>query len=286
MIGSFDRRDGPALVLLDEDDLHGARGAYDQASDTIYLSRDFVADSHGAPAAVTAVLVEEIGHAIDARVHSVDAPGDEGAIFADFVLGHPPSAAELAALKAENDHGTISVHGKTVAVEFAAPVVGSITLDGSLADWSAADQIDKTLSVSGYDIYAKSTGGSFVFALKAPVAIGANTTAWLNTDQNAATGYKIWGLRRRRVQHQFRRDRHAAPLHRRRRPDAGVGRHGLVRLFGRPQDRRIRGADERARHAPGDQHAVGRQRQHVPADRLFGDAIHRRGAAGALPRRS
>ncbi len=74
-----------------------------------------------------------------------------------------------------------------------APVVGSITLDGNLSDWTAADQIDKTLSPSGYDIYAKTSGGSYVFALKAPVAIGAGTTAWLNTDQNATTGYKIWG---------------------------------------------------------------------------------------------
>src|SRR5215216_7965326 len=73
-------------------------------------------------------------------------------------------------------------------------VVGSITLDGSLADWADGDQIDKILSVGGYDIYAKATGGSYVFALQAPVAIGADTTAWLNTDQNAATGFKVFGF--------------------------------------------------------------------------------------------
>src|SRR3712207_4217471 len=75
-----------------------------------------------------------------------------------------------------------------------ADVVGSITLDGSLTDWAANDQIDKILSVGGYDIYAKATGASYVFAVKAPVAIGANTTMWLNTDRNASTGYKIWGF--------------------------------------------------------------------------------------------
>jgi serralysin len=75
-----------------------------------------------------------------------------------------------------------------------APVVGSITLDGSLADWNTNQQIDSTLSVPGYDIYAQATGGSLVFALQAPTAIGANTTAWLNTDQNAATGFQIFGF--------------------------------------------------------------------------------------------
>jgi serralysin len=73
-------------------------------------------------------------------------------------------------------------------------VVGSVTLDGSLADWSPAAQIDQTLSFAGYDIYAQATGGSLVFALSAPVPVGANTTAWLNTDQNAATGFQIFGF--------------------------------------------------------------------------------------------
>ena len=35
---------------------------------------------------------------------------------------------------------------------------------------------------------------SFYFDLNAPVAIGANTTIWLNTDLNAATGYQIFGF--------------------------------------------------------------------------------------------
>ena len=191
-VRAFDRYGWPRLVLVDDDVLHGARAAYDRASDTIYLSRQFLATT--GTDAVRAVLIEEIGHAIDARVNAADSPGDEGAVFASFVLGQDPDANALTALRAENDSGTITVDGKSLSVEFAAPVVGSITLDGSLADWTTAAQIDKTLSLSGYDIYATATGGSFVFALKAPVAIGANTTAWLNTDQNAGTGYKIWGF--------------------------------------------------------------------------------------------
>jgi Ca2+-binding RTX toxin-like protein len=71
----------------------------------------------------------------------------------------------------------------------AAPVV----LDGNLNDWTAQDRIDRGLG-DGYAIYARSDGDAFAFAMKAPAVIGANTTAWLNTDRNAATGYQIFGF--------------------------------------------------------------------------------------------
>jgi serralysin len=76
-----------------------------------------------------------------------------------------------------------------------APVVGSVTLDGSLADWSAADRLELPGSgVAGYELYGKHTGDAYVFALKADAGqIGAGTTFWLNTDQNKATGHQIWG---------------------------------------------------------------------------------------------
>lgn len=192
VVQGFERSGWPKLVLADADDLHGARAAYDPAKQTIYLSRDYLANAR--PEAVKAALIEELGHAIDARVHRADAAGDEGEIFARFVTGHAPDATELAALHAQNDHGTIQVAGKIVSVELAAPVVGTVTLDGDLADWSAAQRIDKSLGQPGYEVYGKASGDSFVFALKAPTAIGANTTAWLNTDQNAATGFQVFGF--------------------------------------------------------------------------------------------
>jgi len=71
----------------------------------------------------------------------------------------------------------------------AAPVI----LDGNLNDWTSADRIDRGLG-DGYAIYAKADGADFVFAMTAPTAIGTNTTAWLNTDRNAATGYQVFGF--------------------------------------------------------------------------------------------
>ncbi|WP_313806466.1 cadherin domain-containing protein [Sphingobium sp.] len=69
----------------------------------------------------------------------------------------------------------------------------SVTIDGSLNDWLATDRIDDS-SAPGYQVYATLDSDAFVFALKAPVAIGANTTVWLNTDGQTSTGYQIFGF--------------------------------------------------------------------------------------------
>jgi Ca2+-binding RTX toxin-like protein/peptidoglycan/xylan/chitin deacetylase (PgdA/CDA1 family) len=191
-------RSTPTVQLVAAETLHGAGGAYDSQRDTIYVSKEFVAGHANDVAAVERVLLEELGHAIDARLGAAgsgfgDSPGDEGAIFAKLVMGEALPAAELAALKAEDDHGTITVAGESTPVEFAA-TVGTVTLDGSLAEWTAADRLDSAASgAAGYELYGKFTGNAYVFALKSAVAIGADTTVWLNTDQNKATGYQIWG---------------------------------------------------------------------------------------------
>ena len=80
------------------------------------------------------------------------------------------------------------------AYTVAAPaVVGEAILDGSLSEWTAADRIDGSFGQAGYEIYARVTGGNYVIAIKSPTPISLNTTAWLNTDQNAATGFQIFG---------------------------------------------------------------------------------------------
>ena len=73
--------------------------------------------------------------------------------------------------------------------------VGGITIDGQSGDWTAADRLDSPANgVPGYALYGKSAGDYDVFAIQAPVAIGANTTMWINTDGNTQTGYLIWGF--------------------------------------------------------------------------------------------
>jgi peptidoglycan/xylan/chitin deacetylase (PgdA/CDA1 family) len=184
----------PAARVVDGNALNGNHAAFDAASNTILVSADFLAANFETPANVDRVLIEEIGHYIDTRVHAFDAKGDEGEIFASHVAGGGIDAAKLAALQAQNDHGTILVDGRMTQVEFAG-TYGTITVDGSVADWAAGERLDNNPGgVSGYQLFAKHTGDTMVFAITAPVAIGANTTVWLNTDLNRGSGYQIWGF--------------------------------------------------------------------------------------------
>ena len=74
------------------------------------------------------------------------------------------------------------------------PTVGPLTLDGSLSDWTSADRIDHPGSQqAGYQLYGRYVGDTYVVAISSAVAIGANTTIWLNTDQNTKTGYQVFG---------------------------------------------------------------------------------------------
>ncbi len=69
-----------------------------------------------------------------------------------------------------------------------------IRLDGSLDEWSLDDRIDRGVLPTGYTLSGTSDTANFYLALTSATAIGANTTVWLNTDRNAATGYQVFGF--------------------------------------------------------------------------------------------
>ena len=105
-------------VLQDQSGTQGpgqALGAYSKDNDTIYISKQLLESD---PEKAAQILTEEVGHALDARLNTSDAAGDEGDIFARIVGGEEISDAELSALQAENDSGTIIVDGKEVEVEY------------------------------------------------------------------------------------------------------------------------------------------------------------------------
>jgi len=105
----------PQIEILDSSILGNANGAYASSNNKIYLSANFLATSTAE--AISAVLLEEIGHYVDTQTNLSDSAGDEGAIFAALVQGYSLDTTTLQALKAEDDHGTITVNGQVVAVE-------------------------------------------------------------------------------------------------------------------------------------------------------------------------
>jgi hypothetical protein len=92
-----------------------ALGAYAQETDTIYISRELL---HSDPSHAGRILMEEMGHGIDARINTSDAVGDEGEIFSKLMHGDKISAQEMAALKVDNDSGVVNINGRNVTVEY------------------------------------------------------------------------------------------------------------------------------------------------------------------------
>ena len=67
--------------------------------------------------------MEEAGHYLDDLVNTVDTPGDEGELFANWVMGEELTIAEIVAMKTESDRGTITLNDdgieRTIKVEYA-----------------------------------------------------------------------------------------------------------------------------------------------------------------------
>lgn len=71
-----------------------------------------------------------------------------------------------------------------------------IQIDGSKSDWNSDDRMDlgEANSVDGAEVYGRYESGNYKFLIHDyNRTIGAGTTLWLNTDQDYATGYQIWG---------------------------------------------------------------------------------------------
>jgi surface antigen len=107
----------PPVKFVSSAEIDGANGAFAAATDTIYLSRELLAENGANPATVADVLLEEIGHSVDSRLNITDSPGDEGAIFATVVQGKVLSEGELQGLRGEDDHGTFIFNGQAISIE-------------------------------------------------------------------------------------------------------------------------------------------------------------------------
>ncbi|MFL0706586.1 Calx-beta domain-containing protein, partial [Cylindrospermopsis raciborskii] len=105
----------PQMEIVDGGILGDGNGAYSSSENRIYLSSKLI--EKGTLGLVSKVLIEEIGHYVDAYINTVDSPGDEGAIFAALVQGEGLNKDEISRLKAEEDLASVTIDGKTVEVE-------------------------------------------------------------------------------------------------------------------------------------------------------------------------
>ncbi|HEX8704419.1 MAG TPA: PE-PPE domain-containing protein [Myxococcaceae bacterium] len=110
--GNFDWM--PKVEWVDASVLQGGHGAYDAESGAVLLNRELQGD----PELAATTYVEEAGHHLDAQLNTVDSQGDEGELFRRVLGGEKLSQAQVAEIRAENDKGTIQLHGRDVEVEF------------------------------------------------------------------------------------------------------------------------------------------------------------------------
>ena len=111
------------------------------------------------------------------------------------LLANAPTSASVQLKSYNGGYGVSYVPPTVLVAPPAAPTYGTITINSLQSGWTAADRLDTPATgVAGYELYGKAASDAFVIAIKAPIVIGANTTIWLDADNNAATGYQIWGF--------------------------------------------------------------------------------------------
>ncbi|MDB9425512.1 Calx-beta domain-containing protein, partial [Microcystis aeruginosa CS-564/01] len=151
----------PSIEVLSDEVLGTANGAYSSSKNKIYLSASFL--NTASSATIINVILEEIGHYVDAQINQVDSAGDEGAILAELVQGDALSDSQLALLRAENDWATMIIDGQLTAIEQSNPapillasyqglrnardvrVIGNYAY---LADWSLSTADFKIINIS------------------------------------------------------------------------------------------------------------------------------------------
>ena len=141
------------VQTLSQSQLQGD-GAF--GKNTLFVSEDLL-NSHRLGRSVD-VILEEMGHFIDSQINSLDAPGDEGEIFADLVQQRSLSKIQLITLKTEDDHSFLSFNNELIAVEKALPPAGVFQVDSTgklqidfLADSGAYRSEMAVFSLEGMD---------------------------------------------------------------------------------------------------------------------------------------
>lgn len=147
-LGNFN--DLPRIEIRSSSEINGANGAFVSATNTIYLSKEFISRNASNPGVITNVLLEEIGHFVDARVNLLDAAGDEGAIFSALVRGETLKEQQLQLLRSEDDSATITLDGQTLAIEQAVgqPYYVNALLYPGEPRWGSGSPVGSPVTVS------------------------------------------------------------------------------------------------------------------------------------------
>ena len=110
-------RNIPEIILLPNEDISGAMGAYAISTRKIYLNQDWLLGASAAQ--VISVLTEELAHHLDGQFNDADTPGDEGEYLGRLLSGENPVSGTKIGLRQQGDRRLIRVNGDLVGAEFA-----------------------------------------------------------------------------------------------------------------------------------------------------------------------
>lgn len=113
------------IEILPSDQMEGLDGAYSGALDRIFLSSDLF-DDNTSEARLLDVIIEELGHRLDALTSSTDTQGDEGKYFAAALRGE-----SVVSSGAEDDAVVLDAQGTEIPVEAAVSISDGGGFEGS-----------------------------------------------------------------------------------------------------------------------------------------------------------
>ncbi len=139
--------DWPAIRLATASELPDGLAAYHAGTHTILLSARALALEALEPGVLADLLIEEIGHHLDALTGNADTPGDEGAAFRGLVLG----GAGAPPADGGEGLGTAWIDGAPVSVELAS-AGESGGYEGSQRQLALEGTLDNEITFS-FDFY-------------------------------------------------------------------------------------------------------------------------------------
>ncbi|MEB3189502.1 MAG: hypothetical protein VKL42_04070 [Snowella sp.] len=160
----------PTIEVVSAEVLGAALGGYAASNNTIYLSEALLAS--GSSEQIVAVIIEEIGHHVDAQINEQDSSGDEGQIFAATVLGQDLDAPTLNLIQKEDDSAVLSVDNILVLIEQSTSGTRShstpFTLQNLGFQFTTADYLNKFLGTNISNSYEYNSGNQFKFIQRFP----------------------------------------------------------------------------------------------------------------------
>jgi hypothetical protein len=144
----------PKIEIRFQSEINGAKAAFAGENHTIYVAQEFLRENANNTDNIAAVLLEELGHAIDFQVNPVDTPGDEGELFSALVRGVDLGEGELQRIKTEDDSAIATIGGETFPIEQSNYSLGLVE-----GNWLWDDSVDYFDYGDNWTFQISATGG-------------------------------------------------------------------------------------------------------------------------------